>query len=92
MTKTEIKKLKQTAQKAMKENGYKVQQTNITLLECGSYTEDFLGEKLTVYDYIMFTDRKTGRTFQCNYGAKHYNHEKGTLWAVYECDDYGCRI
>ena len=81
MTKREIK---QAAQKAMKENGIKVQQTNMTLLEAGSRNK--------VVDYVMFTDRKTGRTYQCNYGAKYYNHEKNTLWKVYECDDYGCEI
>lgn len=81
MTKREIK---QAAQKAMKENGYKVQQTNMTLLEAGATAQGV--------DYVMFTDRKTGRTYQCNYGAKYYNHEKRTCWAVMECDDYGCEI
>lgn len=89
MTKREIR---QAAQKAMKENGIKVQQTHMTLLEAGSHKEDFLGDKLTVVDYVMFTDRKTGRTYQCYYGAKYYNHEKKTCWKVLECDDYGCEI
>lgn len=86
------RKIKQAAQKAMKENGYKVQQTNMTLLEAGLFIEDVTGLKLEVVDYIMFTDRKTGKTYQCNWGAKYYNHEKQTLWYVCECDDYGCRI
>lgn len=81
--KTTIKtELKRAAQKAMKENGMKVFQKDVILLEAGySYKKEY-GMDYVHVDYVMFEDRKTGHQFQCYYGSRYYNSEKNTLWLV----------
>lgn len=82
--KTEIKR---EAQRAMKENGMKVFQKDIILLEAGYGYETIWGTKILVVDYVMFEDKKTGKQWQCAYGPKHYNSELNTLWEVNEYVD-----
>ena len=87
MTKALKNEIKREAQKAMKENGMKVFQKDIILLECGYGYENFLGTKILIVDYVMFEDKKTGRQWQCAYGERHYNPELNTLWEVNEYVD-----
>lgn len=84
MTKTLKNEIKRNAQKAMKENGLKVFQKDIILLECGYSHNREYGIDIVNVDYVMFEDRKTGKQYQCYYGPKYYNHEKDTLWLVEE--------
>ena len=86
MTREEKREIMRAGQKALKENGIKVFQKNMTLLECGRKFEEFLGERITIVDYVMFEDRKSGKTYQCNYGERYYNPDKCTLWSVRECE------
>lgn len=65
---------KKAAEKACAENGIKVAMKNMILLETG-----FNG---VAVDYVMFEDSATGNQYQCYYGAKYYNAELDTLWAV----------
>lgn len=74
MTKKEMDMYKSAAKRACKENGIKVLIKNMVLLETG-----FDG---VMVDYVMFEDLATGKQYQCYWGAKHYNPELDTLWAV----------
>lgn len=82
MTNTIKTEIKRQAQKAMKENGYKVFQKNIILLECGYGYETFLYCEILKVDYVMFEDKKTGKQYQCYFG--HYNEKSNSLWTVEE--------
>ena len=82
MTNAEKTILKQNAREAMKENGIKVFQKDMILLECDYKYEEFYGFKKMIVGYVMFEDRRTGKEWQCYYG--HYNVEKDTLWSVRE--------
>lgn len=84
MTKKERTFYRQAAQKAMKENGMKVFQKDIILLETGCSYETVLDIKIQIVDYVMFEDNRTGKQFQCWYGAKYYNADLDTLWFVQE--------
>lgn len=84
MTKKEKTIYRQAAQKAMKENGLKVFQKDIILLETGCSYETVFGVKVQIVNYVMFEDRKTGKQFQCWYGEKYYNADLDTLWFVQE--------
>ena len=84
MTRAEKREYTRAAQTAMKENGVKVYQKDMVLLEGGHRQEDCWGTKVTMVDYVMFEDRATGRTWQCYWGARYYNAERDTLWAVDE--------
>ena len=84
MTKAIKNEIKRNAQKAMKENGLKVFQKDMILLECGYAHRREYGLDFVDVDYVMFEDSKTGKQFQCYYGANYYNHEKNTLWYVEE--------
>ena len=84
MTTTLKNEIKREAQTAMKENGLKVFQKDIILLECGYGHEEFWGTKILKVDYVMFEDRRTGKQWQCYYGARYYNSELDTLWCVEE--------
>lgn len=87
MTLAMKKVCKQEAQKAMRENGIKVFQKDMVLLEAGSHSEDVFGIKVVVVDYVMFEDKATGKQYQCYYGSQYYNPETDSLWAV---EEYSC--
>lgn len=84
MTLAEKREYKQAAQEAMKENGKKVFQKDIILLEAGSHYESVFGTRIKIVDYVMSEDVKSGKQYQCYYGAKHYNPETESLWEVEE--------
>lgn len=81
MTK-EIKEMFRFAKEGLKENGYNVAMKNMVALESGSHVEEFLGDKITIYDYAMIEDKKSGKEYQIYWGANHYNPEKNTLYSV----------
>lgn len=80
----EIKLCKQKAQEACRENGIKVFQKNMTILEKGLERTklEFCGMTITEVTYVMFRDEASGKEYQCYYGAEYYNVETKSLWAV----------
>lgn len=83
MTREERRSYTRAAQTALKENGIKVYQKDMTLLEAGRSFEQVFGERIAIVDYVMFCDRASGKTYQCYYG-KTYNAELDTIWSVEE--------
>lgn len=84
MTNTMKTFLKQEAKRGLKENGIKVFQKDLVLLECSYSYKELFGSKILVADYVMVKDRKTGRQYQVRYGAKYYNADLDTLYSVNE--------
>lgn len=82
MTKKEMTELKRFAKEALAANNIKMPMANMILLECGNHVESLFGDKITIIDYVMFEDKKTGKEYQCYWGAKHYNSELNTLYSV----------
>lgn len=83
MTREEKREFTRAAQKAMKAYRIKVFQKDMILLEGGRKYEEVFGERITIVDYVMFEDRKSGKTYQCHYGRK-WNAELDTIWEVEE--------
>lgn len=84
MTKKEKTMYKQAAKKAMRENGLKVFQKDMILLETGCHHENPYGIEFLIVDYVMFEDARTGKQYQCFYGDAYYNPETHSFWAVVE--------
>lgn len=84
MTKEVMREIKRQAQRGMRENGLRVYQKDMSLLECGYSEKNVYGISMVAVNYVMFEDAKTGKQWQCYYGAKYYNSELNTLWYVEE--------
>lgn len=74
MTNKEIMNYKRAAKRACKENEIHVNMKDMILLETG-----FNGISI---NYVMFEDAKSKIEYQCYFGAKYYNPETNSLWAV----------
>lgn len=83
MTREERREYTRAAQRALRENGIKVYQKDMTLLEAGCSYENFCGDKIMIVDYVMIEDRASGKTYQCRYG-RTYNAELDTIWSIEE--------
>ena len=83
MTREERREYTRAAQRALKENGIKVYQKDMTLLEAACSYDNSFGIKLMIVDYVMIEDRASGKTYQCYYG-KTYNAELDTIWSIEE--------
>lgn len=82
MTRKETTELKRFAKEALAAYNIKIPMTNMIILECASHVETLFGDKITVIDYVMFEDKKTGIEYQCYWGAKYYNPDLDTLYYV----------
>lgn len=83
MTREKKREYTRAAQRALKENGLRVFQKDMILLEGSCKFEEIFGEKIMVVDYVMFEDKATGKTYQCHYG-RTWNAELDTIWEVEE--------
>ena len=66
MTKVELNKYKRAAKQAFKENGLKIYQKDMVVLETGNTQLDDQWGSFIVINYVMIEDCSTGRQWQCS--------------------------
>lgn len=86
MTNAERTIYKRFAKECCKNEGIKVNMNKMELWETGSGDGKIMFEdNVEMYvNYVMFLDRKSGKVFQCKYGARYYSSNHPSLFSVNE--------
>ena len=85
MTKQEMNAYKRFAKECCKECGVNATMNNMVLLETGSGKNgrlQFVGDREMYIHYVMFLDRKSGKEYQCTFGAENYTADHPSLYTV----------